>query len=75
MYEGDTFVWKGMTELPTHEFDPFDSQRMDARDTFKGLRGGYCVAKLADGTWMIEKNSNGGNFRQRKKGNTKIKII
>jgi len=55
VYEGDTFIWKGMTELPVHEFDPFDSDRMDANNPLAKLRGGYCVAKLPDGTFMIDR--------------------
>lgn len=55
VYEGDDFVWRGMTELPKHEFDPFDSERMNAAQPLKNLRGGYCVAKLADGTFMVDR--------------------
>lgn len=55
VYEGDNFRWKGMTELPVHEFDPFDENRMDIKDPMKGLRGGYCVAQLPDGSYLVDR--------------------
>ncbi len=55
VYEGDTFRWRSMTEAPIHEFDPFETDRMDIKNPFKGLRGGYCVAKLTDGTLMVDR--------------------
>ncbi len=55
VYEGDTFLWKGPTELPTHEFDPFDPERMDIKKPLERLRGGYCIAKLTTGDYMIDR--------------------
>jgi phage RecT family recombinase len=54
VYEGDTFVWHGVDRMPTHEMDPFDKDRMNPSDPWKKLRGGYCVAKLPDGTYMLD---------------------
>lgn len=54
VYEGDTFEWRGPVEQPLHTADVFDANRIDAADPLKKLRGGYCLAKLADGTFMVD---------------------
>jgi len=54
VYEGDEFKWRGPAEMPIHEADPFDTDRMNAADPLQKLKGGYCVAKLADGTYMTD---------------------
>lgn len=59
VYEGDVFNWHGMTVMPTHDFDPFDTGRMDAKTPMKNLRGGYCVAQLADGTYLVDRMTAG----------------
>lgn len=46
VYKNDTFTWKGINEAPEHAADPF-SERGD-------VVGGYCLAKLPDGSVMIE---------------------
>lgn len=46
VYENDTFVWNGPNKAPDHKADPF-SDRGD-------VKGGYCIARLPDGTDMIE---------------------
>jgi len=59
VYEGDTFEWLGMTQIPVHTFDPFDPDRMDAKQPLANLRGGYCVAQLADGTYLVDRMTAG----------------
>jgi phage RecT family recombinase len=54
VYEGDTFKWRGPAEPPVHEADVFASDRIDAADPLKNLKGGYCLAKLATGEYMVE---------------------
>lgn len=54
VYEGDTFEWNGPAEPPTHKADVFDSNRIDASAPLKGLKGGYCIAKLTGGGYMVE---------------------
>ena len=47
--ENDEFEIISMDQLPTHKFNPF------ATEADRGeVIGGYCVAKLADGSHMIE---------------------
>lgn len=46
VYANDTFEWLGDFTPPHHKADPF-SNRGD-------LRGGYCLAKLPDGEFMVE---------------------
>lgn len=43
--EGDTFEHNGVGLKPTHKFDPF-SDRGE-------IKGGYCVAKLASGDFLV----------------------
>ena len=57
VYEGDTFEWVGMTELPVHTFDPFNEKRVNIADPMENLRGGYCVAQLASGGYLIDRMS------------------
>lgn len=54
VYEGDKFTWNGVNREPTHEADVFNAERIDAADPIKNLKGGYCIAKLADGEYMVE---------------------
>lgn len=55
VYEGDDFDWLGFHQIPHHKFNPFDEDRMKLEDPFDGLLGGYCVAKLATGEYMIDR--------------------
>ena len=46
VYENDNFKWRGPAEAPMHEADPFDDRG--------AMKGGYCIAKLPDGTVLTE---------------------
>lgn len=46
VYENDKFAWAGPSTPPIHEADPF-SDRGE-------LKGGYCLAKMPDGDYMVE---------------------
>lgn len=59
VYEGDTFESNGPFDLPTHKYNAFDQDRIDANDPLKNLLGGYCAAKLTDGTYMVELMTSG----------------
>lgn len=54
VYEGDEFTWNGPAEPPTHKADVFNPLRMDATNPLKNLKGGYCLAKLANGGFMVD---------------------
>jgi len=54
VYEGDTFIWNGPAEAPRHEADVFNADRIDANDPLKNLKGGYCLAKLPDGSCLVD---------------------
>lgn len=47
VYENDTFKMKGVWEPPVHMYNPFDKNRGD-------LVGGYCLAKLSTGDYMVD---------------------
>lgn len=53
VYEGDEWKWRGSFDRPLHEFDPMDDTRINPSDIWQGLRGGYCVARLPDGTFLV----------------------
>lgn len=46
VYENDTFEMNSICEPPTHKYDPFGDRGE--------LRGGYCLARLSDDTFMVE---------------------
>jgi len=46
VYENDDFKWRGPAEVPTHEADPFGDRGV--------MKGGYCIARLPDGTTLVE---------------------
>lgn len=46
VYENDTFVWNGIGKEPEHKADPFSDRG--------AVKGGYCIAKLPDGSIMVE---------------------
>lgn len=54
VYEGDDFKWRGPAEQPHHEADVFDANRIDAANPLKNLKGGYCLAKLTSGGYMVD---------------------
>lgn len=54
VYEGDTFRWRGPALPPEHEADVFAKDRIDASDPLKNLKGGYCLAKLTGGEYMVD---------------------
>lgn len=45
--QADTFRMNGIDKLPTHDFEPFSSERGD-------VVGVYCVAKTADGDYLTD---------------------
>ncbi|WP_038093572.1 RecT family recombinase [Acidihalobacter prosperus] len=47
VYKNDQFKSLGPGQLPEHVFDPFEDDRGE-------FIGAYCVAKLADGSWLTE---------------------
>jgi len=47
VYEDDQFEMRGIDQMPLHKYDPFKKERGD-------VIGGYCAAKLHDGTYMID---------------------
>lgn len=53
VYDGDEFEWFGVDSAPVHKYDPFQTDRANPHNAFKGLRGGYCIAKLGDG-YLVE---------------------
>lgn len=46
VYQKDTFVYRGPTEKPEIEADPFGDRG--------AIRGAYCVAKTADGSFLCD---------------------
>lgn len=48
VYKGEPFQLNGYDSAPTHPFNPFD------RGDISTVVGAYCVAKLHDGTFMVE---------------------
>lgn len=54
VYKGDEFKWRGPTQEPVHEADVFDKDRINAADPLQNLVGGYCLAKLSTGEYMVE---------------------
>lgn len=46
VHENDTFLYKGVSTVPVHEFNPFKD-----RGEFSGV---YCVAKTSDGDYLVE---------------------
>lgn len=54
VYEGDRFTWRGVNQEPIHEADVLDPNRMDAKNPLENLKGGYCIAKLPDGSFLTD---------------------
>ena len=52
VYEDEEFQWTSMASLPIHKLNPFGGKR--AAGTVDGLLGGYCVAQLSDGSYMVD---------------------
>jgi len=59
VYQGDEFKWRGPSLPPIHEADVFADGRIDASDPLKNLKGGYCLAKLSTGEYMVEVMTSG----------------
>jgi len=76
VYEGDNFTWQGPAEPPKHEADVFNSDRIDAEDPLKNLKGGYCIAKLPCGGFIVDTMTAGEilTVRDSSKAYTKGKI-
>jgi len=47
VYQDDEFEMRGIEQMPLHKFDPFKKDRGP-------VIGGYCAAKLHDGTYLID---------------------
>ncbi|APZ42612.1 recombinase RecT [Acidihalobacter ferrooxydans] len=47
VYAQDRFVSRGPGQAPLHEYDPFENERGE-------FRGAYCLAKLPDGSMLVE---------------------
>ena len=47
VYSGDTFAYKGPSQMPEHTADPFSKERGD-------VIGVYCVAKTRDNDFLVE---------------------
>jgi len=47
VYSGDEFIYKGPSQQPEHNADPFSKERGD-------VVGVYCVAKTHDGDFLVE---------------------
>jgi recombination protein RecT len=52
VYDDETFEWENMTVLPIHKMNPFGGKR--ATGGIDGLIGGYCIAQLRDGSYLID---------------------
>jgi len=47
VYENDKFIYHGPGDKPTHDCDPFSTDR-------GSMRGGYCIAELPGGGYLVE---------------------
>lgn len=47
VYETDQFEMNGIEQMPLHKYDPFRKDRGE-------VIGGYCAAKLKDGSYLID---------------------
>jgi len=52
VYDDEEIQWVNMASLPIHKLNPFGGKR--ASNSVDGLLGGYCVAQLADGSYMVD---------------------
>lgn len=52
VYDDEPFKWINMVTLPEHDMNAFGGKR--AANTMDGLIGGYCVAQLTDGTYLLD---------------------
>jgi recombination protein RecT len=50
----EEFVWHDPFTMPTHKFNPFDTERGPGR-IWATLSGGYVIAKLNDGTVLLDR--------------------
>lgn len=71
VYDKDQFDYLGVASVPVHKFDPFAPTKDRGE-----LRGAYCIAKLMDGTYLVNTMSaekiykirNASDAFQKKKG-------
>lgn len=52
VYDDEEIEWVNMASLPIHKLNPFGGKR--AENGIDGLLGGYCVAQLRDGSYMVD---------------------
>jgi recombination protein RecT len=52
----EEFVWHDPFTMPTHNFDPFSTERGPG-EVWSHLRGGYVVAKLPEGGLVVDRMS------------------
>jgi len=52
VYDDEVIEWVNMASLPHHKLNPFGGKR--AAGGVDGLLGGYCVAQLSDGSYMVD---------------------
>jgi hypothetical protein len=52
VYDDEVIEWVNMASLPLHKLNPFGGKR--AAGGVDGLLGGYCVAQLRDGSYMVD---------------------
>jgi recombination protein RecT len=50
----EEFLWHDSFTMPTHKFNPFDTERGPGR-IWNTLEGGYVVAKLHDGSVLLDR--------------------
>lgn len=52
VYDDEPFEWVNIVSLPIHKLNPFGGKR--AVGGVDGMIGGYCVAQLADGSYLLD---------------------
>jgi len=52
VYDDEPFEWVNMVTLPIHKLNPFGGKR--SGNTIDGVVGGYCVAQLADNSYLLD---------------------
>ncbi len=62
VYANDGFEYVGATTTPIHKFDPFAPVKERGE-----LRGGYCMARLPDGSYLVDTMSAEKVYKVREK--------